>query len=310
MSLLPTFLAALDANSEEAFEDALFAFCKLKEVKANDKIEIGFFTKTIKPLGLGFGEKLTQASARIRERWLKRLATHEKAAVRCLACVVMGEIGKQGPTSIVAIAHKLAADDRWEVRECIANAFDDQVGLAQPEFVYELMRKWVTDPSPNVRRCTTNALMRYGIKQPKRVITLMEQLRRDESEYVRKNVAFCLQQIAKVKHPILGAGHPDNPDVMLTTLRYWLKDNNKHNRWIVATTLGNVWAKDRLEPALDLLHGLAADDDRLVRNAAASSVRDLAKYGPQATLAAAQAWATEDDENVRQVGEKLLKKLA
>jgi 3-methyladenine DNA glycosylase AlkC len=222
----------------------------------------------------------------------------------------MGETGKRGPTSIVAIAHKLAADDRWEVRECIANAFDDQVGIEQPEFVYDLMRQWVTDPSPNVRRCTTNALMRYGIRQPKRVITLMEQLRHDESEYVRKNVAFCLQQIAKDKHPILGKGNPDNPDVMLNALKYWLKDTNKYNRWIIATTLGNVWAKDRLEPALDLLHSLAADEDRFVHNAAASSLRDLAKYGPEQALAAAQAWAKDANETVRLVGEKVLKKLS
>jgi 3-methyladenine DNA glycosylase AlkC len=310
MTLLPAFLAALEGDSSDALEGALIAFCKLPEVKANGKIEIGFLLRTIKPLGLGIGERLAQATAKPRERWLKRLATHEKAAVRCLACYVLGELGKVGPTGIIATAHKLAADDRWEVRECIANAFDDQIGLAQPEFAYELMRQWVTDPSPNVRRCTTNALMRYGIIHPKRVITLMEQLRHDESEYVRKNVAFCLQQIAKEKHPILGKGHADNPDVMLTTLKYWIKDTNHHNRWIVATTLGNVWAKQRLEPAFELLHTLAADEDRLVRNAAASSLRDLAKYGPEEARAAAQAWATDSNETVRLVGEKVLKKLS
>ena len=41
-----------------------------------------------------------------------------------------------------------------------------------------------------------------------------------------QNVVFCLQQIAKVKHPILGAGNADNPDMMLATLREWSADTD------------------------------------------------------------------------------------
>ncbi len=310
MQLLQDFVAAADAQSFEAFETALRAFAKLKEVKGNGKIEIGLSTKVVKPIGVAVGRRLAESDGKVRARWLKRLATDEKAAARCMACFVLGEFGRVEPSSIIDIAHKLAADDRWEVRECIANAFDDQIGVAQPEFVYDLMSRWVADPSPNVRRCTTNALMRYGIKQPRKVIALMNKLRRDESEYVRRNVAFCLQQIAKVKHPILGAGNPDNPDVMLATLREWAKDADKRNRWIVASVLGNVWARERIPQAIEILQVLAADEDKWVRGAVSASMRDLAKYDADAVTAAAGQWANATNENVRQIGERVLKKIS
>src|SRR5262245_15602671 len=236
--LLADFIAAADSEALEVLDAALAGFKRLKEVKGNGPVEIGFLTKTIKPIGLALGARMAGWDGKRRSGWLKRLATDEKAAARCLACFVLGEVGKADPESIVPIAYKLAKDDRWAVRECIANAFDDQIGLAHPEFVYDLMRQWVADSSPNVRRVPTNALMRYGIRNPRKVIALMDRLRHDESEYVRKNVKFCLQQIAKEKHPVLGAGHPDNPDLMLKTLGDWARDPDKNNRWIVANTLG------------------------------------------------------------------------
>jgi 3-methyladenine DNA glycosylase AlkC len=309
MTLLPAFIAAVETASTGALEAALAQFGRLKEVKANGQLEYGFIVKTVRPIGLGLGEALVVAPPRLRDAWLKRLAREEKAAARCLACYALGEIGRAAPEAVVAPAHRLAADDRWEVRECIANAFDDQVGLDQPEFVYALMAQWVTDPSPNVRRCATNALMRYGIRQPRKVIALMDQLRHDDNEYVRKNVAFCLQQIAKIRHPVLGPGNPDNPDVMLSTLARWAKDTDPNNRWIVATALGNVWAKAHAPEALSLLGWLAGDADKRVKNAVSSSARDLAKYDHAAVAAAARAWTVDDNEAVRQVGERVLRKI-
>jgi 3-methyladenine DNA glycosylase AlkC len=272
-------------------------------------VEIGFLTKTIKPIGLAVGKALATAPPKMRSRWLKRLAANDKAATRCMACLVLGEIGKVDPASIEHDAYKLAKDDRWEVRECIANAFDDQIGLAHPDFVYELMSKWVADPNPNVRRVPTNALMRYGIKNPRNVITLMDKLRHDDSEYVRKNVKFCLQQIAKEKHPILGKGNPDNPDVMLATLNAWAEDPEPYNRWIVASTLGNVWAKTRLPQAMNLLKTLATDEDKQVRSAVTTAMRELGKHDSDAVRAEAAYWAADTNAYLRACGEKILTKV-
>ncbi len=305
-SILSNFIAAIDSGSPESFESALRGFKKIGEVKSNGKVEIGFVVKTIKMIGVAIGEKL--AAKKFGLSWLKKLAADEKAAVRCVACVVLGEMGKTDFDSIISIAHKLAADERWEVRECIANAFDDQISPAQPESVYRLMSQWVADSSPNVRRCVTNSLMRYGIKQPRKVIALMDQLRHDGSEYVRKNVRFCLQQIAKTQHPILGKGNDDNPDVMLETLRAWAKDTHKGNRWIVAGALGNVWAKNRVKEAIQILETLASDDDKTVRGAVAVALRDLAKHDPEAVSAAAERWTK--DERFARTGLLVKKKIS
>jgi len=123
-------------------------------------------------------------------------------------------------------------------------------------------------------------------------------------------VKFCLQQIAKEKHPVLGTGNPDNPDVMLATLREWAKDTSKHNRWIVAAALGNVWARGRVPQAIAILMTLAADEDKWVRGAVSASMRDLAKYDADAVTAAAGQWANATNENVRQTGERVLKKIS
>jgi 3-methyladenine DNA glycosylase AlkC len=307
-SILSNFLAAIDSGSPESFELALRGFKKLGEVKSNGKVEIGFVVKTIKMIGAAVGEKL--AAKKFGLAWLKKLADDEKAAARCVACMALGEMGKTHFDSIIPIAHKLAADDRWEVRECLANAFDDQISPAQPEPVYKLMSQWVADPSPNVRRCVTNSLMRYGIKQPRKVIALMNRLRHDDSEYVRKNVRFCLQQIAKTQHPILGKGNDDNPDVMLETLREWAQDTHKGNRWIVAGALGNVWAKNRIKEAIQILETLAADDDKTVRGAVALALRDLAKHDPETVSAAAEQWTKDERPTVRQTAATVLRKLS
>ncbi len=277
------------------------------EVEADAPIGPALMFRTILPLGKEHGASIALRADAI--DIVGRLAADEKAAVRALACVVLGEIGQVAPQSVVTVAHRLAADERWEVREAIANALDDQVGRIQPEFVYELMSQWVHDPDPNVRRAPTNALMRYGIRQPRKVIVLMKELLHDDSEYVRKNVAFCLQQIAKTKHPILGAGNADNPDVMLETLQGWSKDPDWRARWIIAQTLGNVWAKDRIAQALKLLKELAADGNKRVQTAVAGSLKELARKNPDDVRQAVHKWSKDKNANVRAVAEKAIEKL-
>jgi 3-methyladenine DNA glycosylase AlkC len=258
--------------------------------------------KTIVPLGKEIGAAI--AARADAAAIVQRLAADDKAGLRALACVVLGEVGKVAPQSIVDAGHQLAADERWEVLEAIANAFDDQVWPAQPEFVYETMSQWVHDPDTNVRRVPTNALMRYGIRQPRQVIALMKELLHDDSEYVRKNVVFCLQQIAKVKHPVLGAGHADNPDMMLEALREWSDDPDWRTRWIIARTLGNVWARERIAEALKLLKKLAKDDNKRVQTAVASSLKELARKNPDEIRQAVTQWSRDKNVNVRAVAEK------
>lgn len=276
-------------------------------IETDEPIGPALMFRTIVPLGKEIGAAI--ASRADAAAIVERLAADDKAGVRALACVVLGKVGQLAPHSVVDAAHKLAADESWQVREAIANALDDQMGPAQPEFVYETMSQWIHDPDANVRRVPTNALMRYGIRQPRKVIALMQALLHDNSEYVRKNVAFCLQQIAKVKHPILGAGHADNPDVMLAALREWSDDPDWRTRWIIARTLGNVWAKDRTAEVLKLLKKLAADENKRVQTAVANSLKELARKNPDEVKQAMTKWGKDRNAHVRAVAEKARRKM-
>ena len=77
--ILVDFISAVDAESLDTLDSALAGFKRLREVKANGTVEVGFFTRTIKPIGLALGERLA-AKAGLRSGWLKRLAGDEKAA--------------------------------------------------------------------------------------------------------------------------------------------------------------------------------------------------------------------------------------
>jgi HEAT repeat protein len=231
------------------------------------------------------GDTIGRAMAAVGLEWalpqLDVLVGDRSHAIRCVACRALGQIGALYPAAVVAPAHRLGGDPSWEVREFIANALDEIMGAAQGDFVFALMAEWVHDADANVRRVPTNALMRYGRRNPERVIRLMAELRHDESRYVRDNVVFCLAIMGAVRVQLIGgASRPESPQRLLLELREWLLDDNVNTRWIVAKTLGRTWAKACPAEAVAMLHELEAmDERRAVRTAVASSLRALAKMG-------------------------------
>lgn len=79
----------------------------------------------------------------------------------------------------------------------------------EPEKALNIMQTWVTDPNQHVRRLVsegTRPFLPWGIRlhqfanDPSPVIALLEKLKNDPSEYVRRSVANNLNDIAKV-HP-------------------------------------------------------------------------------------------------------------
>ncbi len=209
--------------------------------------------------------------------YIERLAHSQVPAVRCCGAMALGEFGTRYPQQIVPLAYQLAGDQAWEVREFIANAFDERMGATQGEFVYELMQQWADDPDENVRRVPTNALMSYGRRHPARVLALMQKLRGDSSLYVRKNVCFCLGVVALERHPQLGHPDAENPRRVLQLLQSWAVESNEGTRWIVAETLGRAWSKSVPQEALQLLQKLALDAQKAVRSAALASLKAICK---------------------------------
>lgn len=99
-----------------------------------------------------------------------------------------------------------------------------------PEKVMEKMAEWSKDPDKNVRRFSSEgcrprlpwamALPEFK-KDPGRIIPILENLKDDESDFVRRSVANNLNDISK-----------DNPETMLDVCERWYGNSDRTN-WIV-----------------------------------------------------------------------------
>lgn len=90
-----------------------------------------------------------------------------------------------------------------------------------PEKTLARFRKWAADPDPHVRRLVSEGSrprlpwagrLRAFQKDPRPVLELLELLKDDESEYVRRSVANNLNDIGK-----------DHPEVLIEVASHWLK---------------------------------------------------------------------------------------
>ncbi|MBK1854138.1 hypothetical protein JO972_04175 [Verrucomicrobiaceae bacterium 5K15] len=100
-----------------------------------------------------------------------------------------------------------------------------------PEMTYRQMVLWCLDSSADVRRLASEGIrprLPWGrqlpsyIENPSDIIALLENLRDDPSDYVRRSVANNLNDISK-----------DHPELVLETCRRWLADAVPERQWIV-----------------------------------------------------------------------------
>jgi hypothetical protein len=139
-----------------------------------------------------------------------RLSGSSLPATRALACVTLSRLARYNPAPWMELAHHLAADENWEVREYAAHIFDTHgefEGLAafHLDFCFEVLSKWVGDEDYRVRRVPTNALLGYFLRHPEigtRLLSLLEPLLTDDTDYVRRNLVFALRTVGK-KRPEL-----------------------------------------------------------------------------------------------------------
>ena len=103
--------------------------------------------------------------------------------------------------------------------------------LEEPERTLSVLETWTRDPSHHVRRLVSEGTrprlpwaMRLPafIEDPAPVLRLLEALKDDSAEYVRRSVANNLNDIAK-----------DHPDVVAHTAKRWLKEAGKDRQRLV-----------------------------------------------------------------------------
>ena len=114
----------------------------------------------------------------------------------------------------------------FSVRSLIAEAWPD---------VERAFSKWVRDDNEHVRRWVSEGSrprLPWGrrldgfVKDPSPILPLLEALKDDPSEYVRRSVANNLNDIAE-----------DHPDVVLRVARQWLVGASKERRKLVEHSL-------------------------------------------------------------------------
>jgi len=102
--------------------------------------------------------------------------------------------------------------------------------IRHPEKVMKYMLKWSTHKNANIRRFSSEGCrprLPWGMaipafkKDPALILPILENLKDDDSEYVRKSIANNLNDIAK-----------DNPLVVVGIIKKW-KGKSKNTDWII-----------------------------------------------------------------------------
>ena len=119
-----------------------------------------------------------------------------------------------------------------------------------PEEMLSLMLKWSEDKDVHVRRLASEGVrprlpwakkLEQFITDPKPILPILENLKADESMFVKKSVANNLNDILK-----------DNYDIGIKVLKEWSKSKNRDTRWIIKHALRNEIKRGNSE-ALEIL---------------------------------------------------------
>lgn len=95
----------------------------------------------------------------------------------------------------------------------------------------KLLARWSRDPDPRVRRLVsegTRPRLPWGRRlkrfqeDPRPILELLEKLKDDDAEYVRRSVANNLNDIAK-----------DHPEVVIDVCRRWARGASAERQWII-----------------------------------------------------------------------------
>jgi 3-methyladenine DNA glycosylase AlkC len=165
----------------------------------------------------------------------EHLAAHRADTVRAWAAYAQAADPDADLPERLARARRFAADPHMAVREA---AWD----LLRPHIVGDLPRglallePWVRDPDPNIRRCATEATRPRGVwcahieplkRDPEPALPLLEPVRSDPSDYVRRSVANWLNDASKTR-----------PDWVVAVTDRWLAESpTPETAWTVRHAL-------------------------------------------------------------------------
>lgn len=173
----------------------------------------------------------------------------------------------------------LAMELQYELTQLFTAEFSIRAYLVDHrDATLERLRVWAHDSSEHVRRLVSEGTrprlpwaprLKEFQRDPGPVIALLELLKDDPAEYVRRSVANNLNDIAK-----------DHPDVVVAVARRWWSDGDDHRRRLIRHGLRTLIKKGH-PGALDVL-GYGLDSPAVVRGSAISP--DELKIGERVRL--------------------------
>jgi len=140
-----------------------------------------------------------------REEIFEALATHPSDMVRAWAAYSLAADAAPALRDRLRAIRRFASDRSIAVRECAWEAFRSHLA-ADLERGVRLLRAWVRDPDPRIRRCAVEGTRPRGVwtshiealkEKPDLALPLLEPVRSDPSDYVRRAVANWINDASK-----------------------------------------------------------------------------------------------------------------
>jgi 3-methyladenine DNA glycosylase AlkC len=159
-------------------------------------------TRRVRAVGRILHEALPAAR---RKAVFSRLAAHPSDMARTWAAYMVAANERLALPKRLDLARPFAADRHMGVRECAWDCFRPHAARDLPRAL-RLLRAWVRDPDGNVRRCAIEATRPRGVwtahiealkTDPEPGLALLEPVRADPSDYVRRSVANWLNDASK-----------------------------------------------------------------------------------------------------------------
>ena len=116
-----------------------------------------------------------------------------------------------------------------------------------PKKMLAKMKMWSNNTNVHLRRLASEGVrprlpwatrLDEFIEYPEHIIPILENLKEDESKFVQKSVANCMNDILK-----------DNYDTAMSILKVWSRSDNMNTKWIVKHALRNEIKKNNQEAA-------------------------------------------------------------
>lgn len=128
----------------------------------------------------------------------------ENCQVQELAVFILGHIASNLPKALSFLKETVSLNSDWKVQEILAMAFDCYCKAVGYEKAQSIIIEWINSDIANVKRAVTEGLRiwtsrPYFKENPSVAISMLANLKDDESEYVRKSVGNALRDISK-KH--------------------------------------------------------------------------------------------------------------